>query len=248
MVQSARRNLNSGEVDSSPERLRPLCVDLDGTLLRTDTLYECLFQLLLESPLMIFMIPYWALRGRVRLKEELATRVELRVEDLPYNQKVISFLRKQQMAGRKVILVTGAHYKIARDVANHLRLFYRVYGTDKTCNLVGKAKRKFLTTKFGLGGYDYLGDSRADLPVWTDCHNAYIVDGLPATERSLKKMKGQKYQVLSKRASSFKSTLKALRVHQWTKNVLIVLPAIAVNHLPTRPSCSKQVSLFLLFR
>ena len=43
---------------------RALCVDLDGTLLDTDLLYESLLVLLARNPLYLFLLPFWLLQAR----------------------------------------------------------------------------------------------------------------------------------------------------------------------------------------
>ena len=101
----------------------PLCVDLDGTLIRTDLLWESLLTLVKRRPASVFWIPLWLLRGRAYLKDQIARRVQIDVASLPYNRDVIDYLRKELQGGRELILATASHVDFARQIAAHLGLF-----------------------------------------------------------------------------------------------------------------------------
>src|SRR5712691_4119382 len=98
----------------------PLCVDLDGTLIKTDLLWESLVRLLRRNPLYAFLIPVWWLRGRARLKEQIAVRTEMDVTVLPYNRPFVELLRNERRAGRPIILVTASDRRLAECVGKHL--------------------------------------------------------------------------------------------------------------------------------
>src|SRR4051794_20506336 len=51
-----------------------LCVDVDGTLLRTDTLYKCLLVSLKARPTLLLHMPFWLTRGRYGFKQALTER------------------------------------------------------------------------------------------------------------------------------------------------------------------------------
>ena len=154
----------------------PLCVDLDGTLIKTDLLWESLARLLRQNPLRFLSILVWWTRGRAYLKQELARRVSIDPATLPYNQPFLAFLREQKNAGRKLILATAFDQKGAILVANHVGLFDEVLASDGRINLRGKNKLKRLTEKFGERGFDYAGNSSADIPVWRGAHEAIVVN------------------------------------------------------------------------
>ena len=107
----------------------PLCVDLDGTLLKTDTLHELVVRVLKCQPWVVFLLPLWLLRGKHVLKRELSSRCRLEPSLLPYNTQCLAFLREQHAAGRALYLVTGAYRDVAQSVADHLRLFAGVFAT-----------------------------------------------------------------------------------------------------------------------
>jgi apolipoprotein N-acyltransferase len=154
----------------------PLCVDLDGTLIKTDLLWESLARLLRRNPFRLLSILFWWTRGRAFLKQQLARRVSIDPATLPYNEPFLIFLREQKRAGRKLILATAFDQKGAMPVADHVGLFDEVLGSDGKTNLRGKNKLKRLTGKFGERGFDYAGNSSTDLAVWRGAREAIVVN------------------------------------------------------------------------
>ncbi len=204
----------------------PLCVDLDGTLIRSDLFVESLFALLKKSVAYLFLLPLWLLRGRANLKHQIARRVDLDATHLPYHGPFLDYLREQHAAGRRLVLVTGAHEKYAREVALHLGLFDGVLATDATTNLSGGPKRARLTADYGLRGYDYAGNSRKDLTVWAEARRAVVVAphrGVKAGAERLANLE----RVFDDDKESFEDYLRAMRPHQWIKNLLLFVPLVA---------------------
>src|SRR5262252_9124193 len=118
----------------------PLCVDLDGTLVNTDTLHECIVLLIKQNPWAILLLPIWLLQGKTILKRRVAERVCFDPAFLPYNAEFLSFLNEQRLSGRKLILATAADRLIAEPISRHLGLFDEVLATDPGKNLKGAAK------------------------------------------------------------------------------------------------------------
>ena len=139
-----------------------LVVDLDGTLVKTDLLLESVLALLKRRPLFLFVLPVWLLKGRAYLKQQVARRVTLDVRVLPYRDELLDYLRAQHAEGRKIVLATACDVQIARQVADHLKLFDVVFASDGITNLRGEAKRALLVSEFGERGFDYAGDARCD--------------------------------------------------------------------------------------
>ena len=154
----------------------PLVVDLDGTLIKTDLLWEFLARLLRRNPLWLFPIIIWWIRGRAFLKRQLANRVKIDPATLPYHEKFLAFLREQKNAGRKLILATASDLQMALPVADHIGLFDEVLGSDGKTNLRSKNKLKVLVEKFGERGFDYAGNSVADLAIWHGARQAIVVN------------------------------------------------------------------------
>jgi len=205
----------------------PLCVDLDGTLIKTDLLWESMVQLLARKPWLIFVVPLWWLRGRARLKSELARRVELNPSQLPYREDVLEFLRHEHGRGRRMVLATASNYLLAECVAAHLGLFDEVIASDHQTNLRSQQKASRLVQRFGRGGFDYAGNSSADRPVWREARRAIVVGrarcDLPAA------------RVFPTEARIGFHLLRLLRPHQWAKNLIIFVPLLTAHQL-NKPS------------
>ncbi len=166
--------------DPPRESQVPLCVDLDGTLIKTDLLWESLARLLRRNPFWLFPVLIWWTRGRAFLKQQLARRMAINPAVLPYNESFLAFLREQKRAGRKIILVTASDRNMVAPVAAYVGLFDEVLGSDGRTNLRGANKLKILTEKFGERGFDYAGNSSVDLAVWRGARLAIVVNAGPS--------------------------------------------------------------------
>ena len=204
-----------------------LCVDLDGTLIRTDLLWECLLTLLKTQPLALFLLPVWLLGGRANLKVQLAKRVRLDVASLPYRSEVVEFLHAEKRRGARLVLVSACTRILAEQVARHLGLFDEVFASDEQQNLKGKRKAALLGDRFGLRGFEYLGDAPADLSVWQAASSAYVV----GSARLARKAAGLTTvkRVFPVKQATFATWISAVRGHHWFKNSLLFLP-LALAH------------------
>jgi hypothetical protein len=153
----------------------PLCVDLDGTLIRTDLLLESLLLLVRQSFWNVFLVPFWLLSGKAGLKHRIAQRVRLEPAALPYNQELLAWVREQKASGRRVVLATASHRDFAERIAEHLGCFDEVLASDGATNLSGDTKRAALVERFGERGFDYAGNSSKDLCIWRGCRSCIVV-------------------------------------------------------------------------
>jgi 4-hydroxybenzoate polyprenyltransferase/phosphoserine phosphatase len=224
--------------------MRPLCVDLDGTLIRSDTLIECLLRLVKSRPREALRIPGWLLRGRAHLKRQIASRVALDVTTLPYHGPFLEFLRAERASGRRLVLVSAADEAIVRDVAEHLGLFDEVIGSDGTTNVKGEGKRAALRERFEAGGYDYAGNDAADVAVWEDAHQAIAVN---APARVVRRSKAPVARVFARDPVSPRVLRKALRLQHWVKNLLIFVPIVMAHELQNLPLVLASVMAFFAF-
>ncbi|MCV9965381.1 UbiA family prenyltransferase [Pararhizobium sp. BT-229] len=204
----------------------PLCVDLDGTLLAADTLWEGVAIILLRNPLMLFAVLFWMSKGKARLKHEVAARSGRQAADWPYREAVLKRLTRERQSGRQVILVTGAAESVALGVAAHAGVFSSVLHSSPDINLTSRRKREKLVEQFGEGGFDYMGNSRDDVPVFDAARKAIVVAPDAAAEKWRRAHDAERLDIGS---SSRVAALKSIRVHQWAKNVLIGVPMI-LNH------------------
>jgi phosphoserine phosphatase len=158
-------------------------VDLDGTLVRTDCSWESVTRILFRHPLRLLGILGGCGRGWAWIKRQISIADPLPVESLPYNAGVLGLIAQAKSAGRQALLVTASDQLVADRVAAHLKLFDEAIGSDGVSILKGAAKAELLVKKFGRGGFDYAGDSAADIPVWEAARRAYAVDPAPAAAR-----------------------------------------------------------------
>lgn len=157
-----------------PSHLPPLAVDLDGTLLRTDLLYESVRVLFRRKPWIIPLLPLWLLRGRAYLKLKIFERVRPDCAALPLHEELLAWLRTQKATGRRMVLATGSHRPLAELAVAHLELFDDVIGSDGAHNVTGRAKVAAIVELCGPV-FDYAGNSREDLPVWRASREAVLV-------------------------------------------------------------------------
>ncbi len=220
--------MSNGAAMTAQQTQRPLCVDLDGTLIATDMLWESLISLAKKHPVDLMRVPFWyAAGGRSRLKHELAQRMNLDAATLPYRQQVLDFLRQQKETGQPILLTTASDAKLAQAVAAHVGLFDGVIGTTLQTNMKGKHKLDAIQARFP-DGFDYIGDSSADLPLWKAATAAYLVApsrGLLARVKSVCTPR----QIFPAETLSLRSMIKLLRPHQWAKNALLALPMILAH-------------------
>lgn len=203
----------------------PLCVDLDGTLLRSDLLWEGLVRLWRRNPVYLLRSLLWWTRGRARLKAEVARRVTVPVETLPWNEEFLAYLKAEQAQGRPIYLVTASDHKAAQTVAAHLGLFRDVLASDGQTNLRSHAKAQALLRQFGPQGFDYAGNSLADLPVWEHARQALVV-GAPRWLIRRAFSLAQPGGTFGNPPARFVALWQSLRPRAWTKNLLVFLPLL----------------------
>lgn len=166
--------LKEPSLETSPDPL-PLVLDLDGTLIHTDTFHEMMSLLFFKKPWILFLLPFWFLRGRPYAKRRLASFVSLSPHNLPYNIHLLNFAKEEMKKGRSLILATGTDQKVAEIIADYLGIFKEVIGSNGIINMTGPRKQQALIKRFGLFGFDYAGDSQIDLHVWHVARKAIVV-------------------------------------------------------------------------
>lgn len=210
-------------VDVRTDRAIDLVVDLDGTLIATDLLWESTFQLLKQNMFYLFLLPIWALRGKGFLKHQISLRVAIDPAVLPYRGDFIAYLREEHAKGRRLVLATGAARRFAESIAGHLGIFDTVYATDETRNLTSTHKTKFLLETFGDAKFAYAGNSKVDVPVFNAASEVLVV----APDRAAAAwQRAHAARLFEAPKTNWKTFFKMLRAHQWLKNTLIFVPAI----------------------
>ena len=218
--------------------MRPLYVDLDGTLVQTDTLHESILLLLRQQPWMLWWLLVWVWGGKAFFKRRLAERVSPDPAHWPYHPEFLPWLTAQHSQGRPLVLATAADIRIAQAVADHLGLFCAVLATNQTpqdrdhrVNLSREGKRQAIEAharQQGWSAYDYAGNSRDDEPVWAGARAAVAVNAPAAVIQRLRRAHPDALQFDAARPSACDWT-KALRLSQWAKNALLFVPLLAAH-------------------
>ena len=227
--------------------LKPLVVDLDGTLIKTDLLWEAINSLVLRNPLNLLKIIRWALLGKSYLKFKIASQEPIKIDSLPFNNNLIKYLKLKKAEGRLVVLCTGSDQRWANLVANHLDVFDASYGSSQSRNLCGENKKLFLISLYGEFGYDYIGNSIADIEPWSKASTKFLIG-------QHKKIL-QKLQALDNFGGCFEienrnkliSIIALGRPIQWSKNLLIFIPLFGAHLYASWGLLSLVITAFLIF-
>jgi 4-hydroxybenzoate polyprenyltransferase len=208
-----------------PSAALPLVVDLDGTLLRTDTAFELIAANLAKNPLAVAGALATGVVSRARMKERLAQTDALDIDALPLRDDLVAYLAEQRKAGRELHLVSAADQAIVDKVARRIGLFDSATGSRDGVNLKGPKKAAYLADRFPQG-FVYAGDSPADGPVWRASAGAVLAGSLGAAARAQQRSGAPLEAAFPAPALSFKDWRKALRLHQWAKNILIFVAPV----------------------
>jgi 4-hydroxybenzoate polyprenyltransferase/phosphoserine phosphatase len=220
--------LSGSETLSVPGKLRPLVVDLDGTLVRSDLLVESTFIYLGQNPFRAAGLLAILWRGKAGLKAEIAAKTEIDVTGLPYDEDVLSLIRERRAAGHQIFLASASNERYVRAIADHLGLFDGFFASNNTENLSSAAKARRLVKNFGKSGFDYVGNGRADLSVWAVASQRVAVRVAPALRSKLLDM-DPGVTVLESPKGRTRAWIRLLRVHQWAKNGLVFVPLVTAQ-------------------
>ncbi len=223
---------------------RPLCIDLDGTLVKSDTFVDSLMVLARRRPLAFLRTPFWAIKGKAHLKSQVASLVALDVAHLPYNRPLLDYLRDEHAAGRKLYLATGADRVLARSVAAHLGIFDDVMASDGAVNLTGRNKLQHLEQRFASDGFDYIGNALPDLPLLKSAQQAMLANPDLRLNSALKGRNIKVSRSFLDRSRAPVALAKALRLHQWAKNLLVFLPLLLAHTIHLAPVLTAVAAFF----
>ena len=210
----------------SPQTETTIFVDLDGTLIHSDLLWETLFLAARQKPQVMLQVPGWIAAGKARLKAELARAVDFDPALLPYREEVVERLRRARADGRRIVLATGANEKLAHAVADHLGLFDAVMCSCDRVNLTAHRKLDRILDECGEDGFDYVGNSHEDICLLDKAAEALVVAPDRAAARWQKRSGAER---IDDAGSRLRPALKAMRPHQWLKNVLIFVPMVLTH-------------------
>jgi 4-hydroxybenzoate polyprenyltransferase len=208
------------------QKVKVIAVDLDGTITPTDTLYECFLLFIKQYQFKFFILFFYLLKGKAFFKDFIAKNVDFDAKKIPYHEDVLSWLKKERKDGSYIILCTAANKRIANKVSDYLSIFDEVIASDNKINNQGHKKNEYLNSKFGKKNYIYAGDTNEDLKVWSNAKSAVTVNINQSLENKIKKH-AEIYKKFYHKSNNFKNWIKAIRLYQWLKNLLIFLPLFA---------------------
>ncbi len=194
----------------------------------SDSLVESFCQLLKQAPWVIVLTPIWLLRGRANFKRQIARRVNLEVRSWPLNGEVLDFVQAAKKTGRKVVLATAADSQIAAAMQSRLDLFDEIISSDGIRSLSGQTKAAALEQRFGAKGFDYIGNSASDLPVWRVARSACVAGSENGLVVRVKNTTPVERVFATPRVSAM-DWMRALRIHQWSKNFLLLIPVMSAH-------------------
>ncbi len=207
----------------------PLFVDLDGTLIKTDLLIESAFFLLKKQPWMLLVMLYWLAFGKARLKEEIAIRSALDFSVLPLQKEFVDYLNSEAKQGRTLYLATASDRRLAEPVAKRLGIFKQVLASDGHCNLKGARKLAAILACCNDSAFDYAGNARVDLAIWAKARRVIVVNPDNGVIAAVRKRGYEVQKVFDDRPPKTKTWIRALRIHQWAKNILLGVPILTAH-------------------
>jgi len=214
--------------------IKPLVIDLDGTLIHGDLLFESILGVIKQNPLNILLIAYWifSFKRKAILKRKIAIISKIDISKINYNQELIYFIKERKKT-RTIILCSGTDQIFLEKINEYIGLFDQVIGSNGQLNLVGKNKENCLVEKYGYKGYDYVGNSIADLPVWKSSDKGYIITKSNNLLYRAKLNSNIESLPFTKLNATYLSLGRLIRPHQWLKNLLILVPLITAHSLPS---------------
>ena len=219
----------------------PLVVDLDGTFTLTDTLWESVIRVVKRAPMTLLQFPRWLRHGRAAFKEQVFKSSEWDPQTVPVNTDLLQFLQEQRQ-NRKIFLATAADEGIAHAIVDRHGLFEDVLASDGRNNLKGEAKLRAIRERVGPH-FSYAGDSRADVPIWRAADSAVLVGISNGTRNSLPAELDIEGDFQRPRAG-WATWLRAIRVHQWAKNLLVWVPFVLGLQFTLEASARVLVAFF----
>lgn len=208
--------------------MKHIFVDLDGCLISGDTLYENIVALIRKQPLMVLLIPIWILKGKASFKHMLASRADINPRYLAYNSDLLAWLDTKKKEGHHIYLATAANQRIAEAVCDHLKIFDGYLASTLDLNLSGALKKKAIKAISSI--YGYVGDCAVDLDVWDEAAEVIVVGNKNNVRKRLMTSEAKKTFFQKKRLSPI-VILKAIRVHQWAKNLLVFVPLLLAHQV-----------------
>lgn len=223
----------------------PLIIDLNGTLIKTDILLECALLYIKRNPFNIFHIIKWLGCGIYTLKYKLSEKIRIDIKNLPYDKTLVNELKKEVEKNREIVLATASSSVYAFEISDHLKLFNAVLANDNNTNLKGKIRLEKLVKQYGESGFDYIGSSESDLLIFDHSRKSKLITN---NKKIIKKALKRTNVLICERPNTRSiEYLKAIRIHQWSKNLLLFVPIMLSQNLTNIQMIARCFFGFLAF-
>lgn len=222
-----------------------LFVDMDDTVVRTDSLGESLFVLLRRDRSAFFASLRRLLAGKAAFKRRVADATVIDPSTLPYDERVLAFLRERRAAGQTVVLATAAERRPAEAVAAHLGLFDAVLATDDGRNNGGPAKLEGIRTYAAGRPFEFLGDADEQDALWRAATVGHVVGDASLVSHVARLTEAGR--TFLRPRLSLRLAADALRVRQWMKNLLVFVPSVLAHRADEPAVLVRTVVAFAAF-
>lgn len=226
---------------------RPLFIDLDGTLVSTDTLWESCLLFIKKHPLESWKLIQWLLLGKAYFKDKVAERLMPHAELLPINDEILKIAEEANHTERDVYLITAANQRIADSVSKRFNIFTAAIGSSGGLNLSGKHKLRIIKNTVGNVEFDYIGNSKKDIPILEKSHTAIVYSSSKSLFKKLKKRNDNILNMNQGEGQKLKYWIKALRIYQWSKNILLFLALFMSHRILESDMFLKSIIAFFSF-
>lgn len=211
--------------EAAPAVLRPLVVDLDGPPATTDLVLESVFAVFSANPLAAFGALRAMRDGMPAFGARLAAEGGVEIGSLRLSDEILAFVRARKALGHEVYLASASGRRHVEAVAGHLGLFDGFFFSEDGSALDVARKTTMLCDAFGDKGFDYLGHARLDADLRQHAAEVFLAQAAPGP---IRRAVSREPEARSDRPA-LRDYARALRVHQWLKNLLIFVPAAAAH-------------------
>ena len=224
----------------------PLVVDIDGTLICSDLMFEAALQLVATQPWNAWKLVRWLVRGKASFKKNLADTVDPHISSMPLREETVAAIAAANAQGREVWLASASDHRWVEQIAARIDGVDGLMGSDGVTNLAGPNKAAALVERFGYKGFDYIGDQMVDMPVWDAARSQIMIARTGGLERAVKR-RFPEVQIIARPRTPIRLYFKAMRPYQWAKNALVFLPAIAGHQLGDPAVLMATITAFFAF-
>lgn len=224
----------------------PLCVKLDKTLISTEYFFECLISMLNSNPLLLFLIPFWFLRGKLFLEKKAFENSELDIRYLPYRKRLVDFIKAEKEIGRETILITNSYVGFAKKMYQYLGIFTDVIASADKKYSYAEIKNILEKKYSNDNSFDYIGSTAEDLQIFEVARLSYLVNPSATLETQARKFSNVE-MVFRAKKDKVKIFLQSIHIERWLKNLVIFLPFLLFAKQFSLQNFSNLIYAFFAF-